>query len=140
MLHTLSTVGGGLEILLRRQNPEFDAPGFALGFEFGLELASAVNLDRLHLEWHLFDDFAQEFAAVLRGHAPEGLGAGPLRDGIDGIELLDRGPPLLRGHGQGVNLDDVSGRGDAWLNASSCARFGWLSSACREPAGSGTGP
>ena len=30
----------------RRQNPEVNAPGFALGFEFSLELASAVDLDR----------------------------------------------------------------------------------------------
>lgn len=137
--------GGGLEILPRRQDPEIDAPaGFALGFEFGLELASAVNLGRLHLERHLFDDFAQELAAVLRGHAPEGLGAGPL---CDGVELLDRGPPVLRGYGRGVDLDDVSGRGRLEAGAaalgpkaSGCARFGWLSSACREPAGSGPGP
>ena len=90
----------------RRQDPEVDAPGLA----FGIELASAVDLDRLRLERHLPDDFAREFAAVLRGRAPEGLGVGPLRDGVDGVELLDRRPPVLRRHGQGVDLEDVSGR------------------------------
>ena len=64
----------------RRQGPEVDDPGF----EFGFELASAVDLDRLHLERRVLDDFVQELAAVLFGGAPEGLGASPLRDGIDG--------------------------------------------------------
>lgn len=57
----------------RRQDPEIDAPSFALSIEFGLELASAVDLDRLHLEWHLLDDFAEEFTAVLHGRALEVL-------------------------------------------------------------------
>ena len=52
--------------------------------EFGFELASTVDLDRLHLERLVLDDFVQELAAVLFGGAPEGLGASPLRDGIDG--------------------------------------------------------
>ena len=58
--------GGGLEILLRRQDPEIDVPGF----EFGLELASSVDLDRLCLEQHLLTTLPRNsrpfFAVVLQ--------------------------------------------------------------------------
>src|SRR5215207_1320274 len=62
----------------RRQDIESEVLFGAGLFEFGHELGSAIDLDRLHREGHLGDELVEEDGGGLGGGAVEGLPARPL--------------------------------------------------------------